>query len=190
MQLPNASLVSEFLLNYGFAFFSICIAELGCFGCLMYMFGVLCDRNPGVAKGITIFVWILTFIQSFLFFMTYPIYLPLLAIFQHLVSIFLVIKIPTIVILSTQFYIVAVSSGISQLVICYLFIFGSYQLHEFILVVITFQAVSILLLSSVQLNGERFVSNELSQSYNIMTNLAQKVAKWLSIKGGVLYKKN
>ncbi|ELP91459.1 hypothetical protein EIN_155860 [Entamoeba invadens IP1] len=189
MRLPDSDLVVDFFTNYIFAFVSVSAAGFCCFCCMLYMFGVLCDRQPKFARGAVMFIWVLTFLQSFMLFRTYKWYVPVLAILHHMMTIPLVFQIPTIVIYSALFYLVIASTCVSHMVTLAVFFFNKYQLHELVFVFITFHTVVVFIISSLKFNEERVVSTELSQSYNIVVNLAAKVLNWMKIKGGSLHKR-
>ncbi|KAL7715626.1 Uncharacterized protein QTN25_006724 [Entamoeba marina] len=163
------------------------LAGLGCFICTLYVYGMLCDKKPVIARGFAIIIWVLTFLQSLLMFFTYPWYLPLLSTIHHLFTFLLVLKIPHIYVFSVPFYALCASTFMAQFTILYVFFMHGYQLHELILTCVTFQSVSVIILSSLQIEGQR-VGSEFGQSINLMMSISQKVLNFFKIKGGALHK--
>ena len=162
MIFPSINEITDFMMKYGVGTVGLIVVMLLFFFCLMYLFGVLCDRQPRHAKYIMMGVWIITFVQCILDFFNYPFYVGLIGCVHHIICFVNILNVPNIKVFSPTFYGILMTTFISQILILFVIFFGEFTLYQALFIVATHHMVSFILISSVQVEGKRVISQGMS----------------------------
>ena len=179
-----------FLFHHGISLFLFIIIGFVFFCCLLYLYGVLCDRQPKYARLIAICVWIFTFLQCIFYFFTDHIVIGVIGVIHHVCSISAILTIPNIEPFSKLFMFTGGSSSMAQITLMVCLFSGQFKFYQWVLLFFTYDLIVFFIVASLQIGGKRSISEGMQKQSNIVVTLVTKILTWIQVKGTSLTKRN